>query len=76
MTHPQSYEQVTVATSALRTEAGEWDTQSATTALSPWLRGQRSRRGNRYVVRQLGDRQAVDETAVVGELVDFPAFTG
>jgi hypothetical protein len=28
MTHPPSREQVTVATGALRTEAGEWDTQS------------------------------------------------
>ena len=28
MTHPPSREQVTVATDALRNEAGEWDTQS------------------------------------------------
>lgn len=40
MTHPPSHEQVTVATSALRTEAGEWDTQSATTgALSAKVAG-------------------------------------
>jgi len=40
MTHPPSAEQVAVATNALRSEAGEWDTQStAMGALSTKVAG-------------------------------------